>query len=230
MAILSHSKGKKLIPRVFRQIDEQQRITILTLIVLHLDMLDVVQQAVPQTDETQLPREVRDQVELFSQAVMPSLFNFVNDTTFSIIIGLVGLIMDRVNLHALVRTKIGLSLLTMFISRAELIKQSGGANDGDLQSWSSSYNRLFDMIEPLLALVFPASINAGDDMYVWQFLAAMGIGASPDQQSRLVMGVKDRVMDTVAHAKTLPDDLGKPRLNNVNLFLEALGLHSDLLA
>lgn len=52
------------------------------------------------------------------------------------------------------------------------------------------YDRLFDSIEPVLGLIFPRSVNSGEDMYVWQFLAAIGIGASPDQQQRLVMGVK----------------------------------------
>ena len=52
------------------------------------------------------------------------------------------------------------------------------------------YNRLFDALEPTLGQIFPGSINSGEDMYVWQFLAAMGLCASPDQQQRLVMAVK----------------------------------------
>lgn len=39
-------------------------------------------------------------------------------------------------------------------------------------------------------MIFPGSVNAGEDMYVWQFLAAIGLGASPEQQARLVMAVK----------------------------------------
>lgn len=52
------------------------------------------------------------------------------------------------------------------------------------------YGRLFDSLEPILGHIFPASVNAGEDMYVWQFLAAIGLGASPEQQQRLVMAVK----------------------------------------
>lgn len=46
------------------------------------------------------------------------------------------------------------------------------------------------MLEPVLVYVFPRTINSGEDMYVWQFLAALGIGASPEQQQRLVIAVK----------------------------------------
>ena len=66
-------------------------------------------------------------------------------------------------------------------------------------------------------------------MYVWQLLAAIGIGASPDQQQRLVLAVKDRVMDTVNLAKTLPQDLAAQRLQNVNLFMRSIGLDVELL-
>ena len=55
---------------------------------------------------------------------------------------------------------------------------------------STLYDRLFDAVEPGLADIFPGSITSGEDMYVWQFLAAMGVGASETQQQRLVMAVR----------------------------------------
>jgi DNA topoisomerase 2-associated protein PAT1 len=67
-------------------------------------------------------------------------------------------------------------------------------------------------------------------MYVWQFVAAIGIEASPEQQQRLVLGVKDRVMDTVNVAKTLPPDMASQRLSNVNLFMRSIGLDVEYLA
>ena len=66
-------------------------------------------------------------------------------------------------------------------------------------------------------------------MYVWQLLAAMGVSSNPEQQQRLVIGVKDRVLGTVTHAKTLPSSMSKPRLANVNLFMRSIGLDVDLL-
>jgi DNA topoisomerase 2-associated protein PAT1 len=45
IAFLSFAKGQKCIPRIFRHIDQEQRVTILTMIVVHLDQLDVVTRA-----------------------------------------------------------------------------------------------------------------------------------------------------------------------------------------
>jgi DNA topoisomerase 2-associated protein PAT1 len=85
------------------------------------------------------------------------------------------------------------------------------------------------VVEPSLPFIFPANISSGDDVLVWQFLAAMGVSSNPEQQQRLVIAVKDRVLGTVAHAKTLPASLSKPRLSNVNLFMRSIGLDVDLL-
>ena len=52
------------------------------------------------------------------------------------------------------------------------------------------YNRIFDTLESNLGQIFPPSINSAEDMYVWQFLAALGVGATPEQQQRLVVAVK----------------------------------------
>ena len=190
IAFLSYAKGKKTIPRIFRHIEQEQRLTVLTMIIIHLDFLDVIRLAQLQPNEIQLPTAVREEVELFSQAVMPSLFGYVNEAPLGIVIGMLGLILDRVNVQGISRTKIGLGILTMLISRAELVRQAGGTQDQEWEQWTSLYNRLFDVLEQILANVFPGSINSGEDVYVWQFLAAIGIGASPEQQQRLVIAVK----------------------------------------
>ncbi|KAF2121556.1 topoisomerase II-associated protein PAT1 [Lophiotrema nucula] len=229
ISILSHAKGKKAIPRIFRHIDEQERITVVTMIVVHLDNLSVVSHAVALPDEP-LPIAMREEVEVFLQTVMPPLFAHISESPLNIIIGLLGLILDRTNLQTVARSKIGMSLLTILISRAELLKQSTPDIDAaDWDQWTELYNRLFDTVEPVLPLVFPGSVNDTDDMYVWQFLAAMGVGASPEQQQRLVIGVKDRVMETVTVSKALPPEMAGARLANVNLFMRAIGLDVELL-
>ncbi|KAK5735463.1 DNA topoisomerase 2-associated protein pat1 [Elasticomyces elasticus] len=237
--ILSHGKGKKAIPRVFRHLDDQQRLTMLTLIVIHLDILDVIRDAYPPADNTPIPARVKEEVELFGLAVMPPLFSYVNEAPLGIIVGLLGLVLDRVHLQGIVRTKIGVGMLTMLISRAELVKQqpppsSSPQNQGDedRQQYAALYNRLFDTLEPVLPYLFPTdtNISASDDVHVWQFLAAMGVGASPeDQQQRLVVGVKERVMETVAVSQGLPEGMRERRLGEVNLFMRAIGLDVELL-
>jgi DNA topoisomerase 2-associated protein PAT1 len=93
----------------------------------------------------------------------------------------------------------------------------------------SQFNNFFNHLEPTLPNIFPGTVTSGEDIYVWQFLAAIGIGASPDEQQRLVVAVKDRVMDTVSLSKTLPADMASERLNNVNLFMRSIGLDVELL-
>lgn len=228
MSILSHAKGKKAIPRLFRHIDEQERITVVTMIVVHLDGLSVVSHGIATPDEP-LSAATREEIELFASAVTPPIFAHISESPLNIIIGLLGLVLDRTNLHIAARSKIGLMLLTILISRAELLKQSATEMVADWEQWTELYNRLFDTIEPVLPVIFPGTINDTDDMYIWQFLAAMGVGASPEQQQRLVLGVKDRVMETVSVSKALPAEMAGARLANVNLFMRAIGLDVELL-
>ncbi|KAI9740787.1 MAG: hypothetical protein M1818_004752 [Claussenomyces sp. TS43310] len=229
IALLSFAKGKKAIPRIFRHINQEQRTTILTLIVVHLDQLDVIRDAHLSSGDVQLNSGARENIELFSLAVMPSLFGYLNEAGLNIVDGVLGIILDRTNLNIVARTRIGVSMLTMILSRAELIKQAGAVDEQEWEHWVSTYNHFFDLLEPTLPFIFPGTVNTGEDVYVWQFLAAIGIGAGPEQQQRLVMAVKDRVMETVNLAKTLPPAMSSQRLANVNLFMRSIGLDVDLL-
>ncbi|KAL2070463.1 hypothetical protein VTL71DRAFT_13489 [Oculimacula yallundae] len=229
IAFLSFAKGQKAIPRVFRHISQEQRTTILTMIVIHLDQLDVIRNGLILPGESQLNATVRENIEVFSLAVMPSLFGYLNEAGLDIVTGVLGLILN-INIDMVARTRIGVSMLTMILSRAELIKQGGSVDEQEWQEWVNKYNGFFNSLEPTLPNVFPGTVNTGEDVYVWQFLAAIGIGASPEQQQRLVMAVKDRVMETVSLAKTLPPAMSSQRLANVNLFMRSIGLDVELLA
>ena len=134
IAFLSFSKGKKAIPRVFRHITHEQRTTILTMIIVHLDQLDVVRQAQLLPGETILQAGVREKVELFSLAVLPSLFAYLSEAELDIVNGVLGLILN-INVDIVARTRTGISLLTMILSRAELIKQANSVNEQDWEQW-----------------------------------------------------------------------------------------------
>ena len=190
IAFLSYAKGKKAIPRVFRHLIDERRVRMMTIIIFHLDILDVVRLGQLRPGETQLPPVAREAIELFSAAVIPSLFSYVSDASLYYVTALLGLILDRVNVQAAARTRVGLNILTMLTSRATLIRETGEIQDVDWQNWSQLFNRLFDILEPSLDGIFPGSLNTGEDIYVWQFLAAIGSGASPEQQQRLVLAVK----------------------------------------
>lgn len=139
IAILSFSKGKKALPRVFRHISQEQRTTILTMIVIHLDQLDVVRHAVLLPGETQLNATVRENVELFSLSVMPPLFGYLNEARLDIVTGVLGLILN-INVDMIARTRTGVSMLTMILSRAELIKQGGSVDEQEWQQWYARHN------------------------------------------------------------------------------------------
>lgn len=190
IAFLSYPKGKKAIPRVFNQIDPEQRLTILTIIMVQLDTLDVIRSALPQFSRQQSQSMAREQGDLFLQTVMPTLFSYVTEAPLSIVMGLLGLVLDRVNIQAIAHTRVGLEILTMFLSQAEIIRKAEATDDQEWEQWLGIYNRLFDTFEPILADIFPGPVSAGHDMYVWQFLATVGTGANPEQQQRLVLAVK----------------------------------------
>lgn len=220
-------------PRVFRHLDEQQRLTAITMIFVSLDQLDVVRNALPNPSnpEAPLPLRVREEIDLFSQTVMPALFASVGEAPLSIIAGIIGVLIDRTNVPLISLTKIGVSVLTMVLSRAEVLRESQTppTNSQEWPQWNDLYNSLFDLIEPALPHIFPGKVTEADDVHVWQFLAAMGVGASPEQQQRLVIGVKERVMESVRVCRTLPREMGDVRLGHVNLFMRAIGLDVELL-
>ena len=178
---------------------------------------------------------VKEEVELFASSVMPTLFALVNELQMQIVSGLLGLIIDRSTIQNLVRTKIGTMLLTMILSHVEVLKESAQIQPQEIEHYNQLFTRLFDLSEPALPYLFThastssASIHDADDFHVWRFLAAMGAASNSAQQQRLVIGVKDRVMETVNVSKALPLELRESRLSNVNLFMTAIGLDVSLL-
>ena len=190
MALISYPKGKKAIPRVFRSLSPEQRITMLTMIIVHLDILDVVRLGQLQPGENLLPTGVREAIDLFMHAVLPVFISFFDEAPFAIVIGMVGIILDRTTVSLVARTKVGVAILTMLLSRAEIVRQAVDTSDEDRENWFEYFNRLFDALEPMLGGIFPGTVHSGEDVYVWQFLATMAANANPDQQQRLVIAVK----------------------------------------
>ncbi|KAG5940771.1 hypothetical protein E4U53_007542 [Claviceps sorghi] len=229
IAFLSCAKGKRAVPRIFPHLTFEQRTTILTMIIYHLDQLDVVQGAAITSGETDLNSRMRENIELFISTVMPSLMQYFNETGLDIVDGVLHLIATKLDVDFISRTRIGVSMLTLILSRAVLLKQTGAGSPEQWEKWDQTFEILFSKLEPSLPYIFPGSVNASIDVYVWQLLAAMGVSASHDQQTRLVLAVKDRVLDTVSMSKTLPPAMATERLGSVNLFMRAIGLDVELL-
>ena len=178
------------------------------------------------------------------------------------------------------RSQPGIAILTLFMSRVEIIKQgmsgipetevpttedaeqwyghgcfimSNGATDSVRRQLM--FDHLFQLLAPHFLLLFPSTRRAlqlaatptqhnvhgraaqqstGSEMLdqpVWQFLAALALHASTEQQSTLVAGLREKVLENVASAQkgwgVVDEEDREAKLANVNLFLHALGLDSS---
>ncbi|KAG2216550.1 hypothetical protein INT45_006026, partial [Circinella minor] len=270
ISILSVAKGAKLIPRIVRHLTSDQNLTMLTVIIANFSRLFVCRHViypgsmVANAEEAKKQKFVTlDDVELFINMAAPPLLGLISEAPLQVINGLVKLFLEKNEIVSVARTKPGLAFLTMLLSRAEILKQGGQALHGpvapssdDLTQWQQEYNALFGLLQTHYASIFPSfyylvpiqpnisaiQLSLGvDDMYVWQFLAAMAVGASMEQQHILVTEVRqredtnffflyrERVMENIvlAHSNRFPAVQASQRLSNVNLFLHALGLDSS---
>ncbi|CAG8610096.1 3557_t:CDS:10 [Ambispora leptoticha] len=235
ISILSVSKGKKVIPRVLRHCNKDQFTTLITMLVANFEALDVCKTAIGGSNGN-IKQSILDEVELFMNTVVPPLLQFVAEAPLKIVNGLLTLFIERNNIIWVAKSKVGLAFLTMFLSRAEILKQGGGYMQGlplpeerEIMQWQETYNRLFNQLQTYFLLSFPPFMSNIDDMYVWQFLAAMAVGASMEQQHILVTEVRERVLETVVQASRIPQDKATHKITNVNLFLHALGLDASQL-
>jgi len=131
IAILSFPKGQKLMDRVFRHTTHEQRATILTMIIYNLDRLDIVRGARIDAGDMRLNAALRESIELFSATVMGVMFTFMSELDVSVVTGVLG-IMLHLNMELVSRTRIGVAMLTMILSRAVNLKQS---NLGSAEEW-----------------------------------------------------------------------------------------------
>ena len=110
------------------------------------------------------------------------------------------------------------------------------------------FDHLFQLLHPNLLFLFPSTRIAEAlatlppnsavlpmhtealDQPVWQFLAALALHATNEQQQALVTALREKVLENVASANkgwVADEDERRAKLGNVNLFLHALGLDSS---
>lgn len=79
-------------------------------------------------------------------------------------------------------------------------------------------DHLFELLAPYFNTLFPPGSQA--EQPVWQFLAALALHASTEQQQILVASLREKVLEnvTIAQNYMIPEDEQKARLGNVNLF------------
>ncbi|KAJ3163867.1 hypothetical protein HDU88_006206 [Geranomyces variabilis] len=247
-ALLAFGKGKKVIPRVFRFLTRDQSLALISMLLSRLETLDVCQPPAPNAGAP-TPAQVAD-VELFMANVVPTVVSVVMECPLFVVNACMRILLERHNMVWLAKSKPGLAFLTMFLSRAEMIKQGAGTGVGadfsvpeqELHMWTEIYNFLFASLHNHFSSLFPSSLsptstlmssteaasagatpaNVAGDVYVWQFLAALAVGATTVEHQRVLLTeVRDKVLETARRS----DDAKS--LANVDLFLNALGLGID---
>ncbi|KAJ9065096.1 DNA topoisomerase 2-associated protein pat1 [Entomophthora muscae] len=118
-----------------------------------------------------------------------------------------------------------------------MLRQSGGNLVGfmapspevPLAQSVELYTVLFSSLSNHFLAIFPPSSSQIEDSYVWQFLAALSVGLTLEQQHQLVLEVREKVIENVTNATRghYPPEIAQIKIANVNLFLHALGLDAS---
>ncbi|CAE7054301.1 unnamed protein product [Rhizoctonia solani] len=238
-SLLAPSKGKRLIPRLTRIFDPNRVLTMYTLLIAVFSQLDVVREA----------EQNHAQTDLFMTSVLPPLVPILGNAGLRFVHGLLGLLIESgSNLVQLAGTKPGIAVLTILLSRVEILKTSeaDAPNSSELQAWQSVFDTLFRSLAQHLVSLFPSTRYATSQAFgatphlpegpdvadepVWQFCAALAVNADMQQQQQLVAELRDKVLENVAGATkgwVADERVGALKLANVNLFLHALGLDSS---
>ncbi|SCV68000.1 BQ2448_121 [Microbotryum intermedium] len=169
IALISVLKGKRILPRALRHLSPEQTLTLLTLIVATFDTLDTVQDApiLDSLDETsgagsiegkQRRAIVETKTEAFLNAFLAPVMGVIGQAPLRMVTGMLGLLMERNDFTKVVQSKPGLAFLTIFLSRAESLKQATPAPDTqDLQGWQQTFDQLFNSLVQQLPRLFPST-------------------------------------------------------------------------
>ncbi|ODV79034.1 uncharacterized protein CANTADRAFT_26107 [Suhomyces tanzawaensis NRRL Y-17324] len=236
---LNYNKALKILLRLFKFLSREQILTIVTLVMSNLENLSVIKNGSYTTYESKkVPDSVLRLVESYSLTFSKVLMNAALYFKFNEIIGLLVILIEHNNVSFVSTTKIGLSILTTLLSRAELIIGEGTISATDLSEWSSCYDELFTSLESRIAAIFPPHPEDVDDgssreNYVWQFLATLSLGGKLSHQRIIVDEVRDEIFGAMNRAKAIDNsdlaNLYKKQnlLNNLNMYLVVMGLVAD---
>lgn len=231
---LNYAKALKILPRLFKFLTREQILTIVTLIMSNLENLTVIKDGSYTTyEDKKVPERILKVVDINSLTLSKVLMNAVQDFKFNEIIGLLLILIQHNVVSFVSTTKIGLSILTTLLSRAELMRGEGKISATDLSEWTSCYDELFTALESRIAAIFPPGIGDVEDDYVWQFLATLSLGGKLSHQRIIVDEVRDEIFGVMSRAKAIDNsdmaNLYKKQnmLNNLNMYLVVMGLVAD---
>ncbi|KNE60025.1 hypothetical protein AMAG_05465 [Allomyces macrogynus ATCC 38327] len=163
--VLSCSKGKKLWPRLVRLLAPHHAAKLALALISHAQSLDVVQHsslpalyATPQLfpglassrPSIDALLEFMDATEQFMHYVVPPLVQFIADAPWNVVQSCLEVLLDRNDVVRLGASRAGLVVLTMLISRAEILHQTQLAD-----AWPDLFQRLFAELQGHYLAFFP---------------------------------------------------------------------------
>ncbi|GEQ70366.1 hypothetical protein JCM33374_g4043 [Metschnikowia sp. JCM 33374] len=231
---LNYAKALKVLPRLFKFLSRDQILTVITLVMSNLENLKVIKDGSYTTyDSKTIPEEISKLVDTYTLTFCKVLMNAVQDFKFKEILSLLSILAQHNVVSFVSTTKIGLSILTTLLSRAELMRGEGSISATDLSEWTSCYDELFTALESRIAAIFPPTHGDTEDDYVWQFLATLSLGGKLSHQRIIVEEVKDEIFGVMSRAKAIDNsDLAnlykkQSMMNNLNMYLVVMGLVAD---
>lgn len=240
ISILSVNKTMKLFSRMFHFFSQEEKAQLTTLIFTNLEKLDIIfKGSYKNYDLMAPPKEVQNKIELFEETIFKSLVYYLSDSDFHTVLSMIQSLITNNNLLVICSTKIGLQLITVLVSRLELIKQdySSVLSQTEISQWNTTYDFMFQQLEGRLDSLFPPylSYKEGsnrvddiDDSYIWQFLASITLAGQLNHQSTIVGELRDEIFGVQSMALSLKQagnvDKYDILLENLNLFLNVMGL------
>ncbi|KAH9924797.1 topoisomerase II-associated protein PAT1 [Fomitopsis serialis] len=247
ISLLMPIKGKRLLPRVARHLPSERLLIMLSLIIACFYQLDVVIES-PMLDtleETEERTESEHHSQVFLSSLVQSVLPAIGKLGLDMLTGLLGMLFKYNDVAAVARTPAGIALLTMFLSRVQNIKEAISSTPmaisepelptpEDERRWQEVFDELFNVLAPGLLLLFPSiriSKNSGGipygkvpgtddiDQPVWQFLAAMAVHSSMEQQQYLVTALRELVLENVSSVRrgfVASEEEREKRLSNLS--------------
>lgn len=245
ISVLGFNKMIKLFGRMFHFFNDEQKLELVSQLFIHLHDVDVIRKGSYINYEStnyEIPENVVAQIDLFYNTIFKTLVIYLSEAHFINVLTWLNSIVEKKTALFLSSTKIGLSLITILISRLELIKQefSNTLNPQVISQWGVVYDQFFSLLEGRLTTCFPPYLShddskkvtnknsKDDDSYIWQFLASLALTGQLHHQRIIVDEIRNEIFGVMAVAKDFKSkgDLESSAryLSNLNLFLNAMGL------
>ncbi|ODV61067.1 deadenylation-dependent mRNA-decapping factor PAT1 ASCRUDRAFT_21023, partial [Ascoidea rubescens DSM 1968] len=246
--MLNYNKGVKFIPRLFHYLSHDEKFGIVQKLYEKFHLLNVVKESSYKNyykSSTEKQNSIDKKVDLFLNLGSKNILNFIsNELSFNEIIKTLMILLnnfhvrnsnysdDKPSIIHFLNNKIGLSLLTILISKVELLKQQvdasilntsksmAGLTVNDIVIWNQIYDTFFRLLQNNLLEVFPKnlytddsisfvknteSVLTFDDSYIWQFLASLALSGKLQHQRIIIDEIRDKIFGVVTFAKKLQE-------------------------